>query len=134
MITMISYIIGGDEKTNKLLEIRPLHDRMSVAIEEALSKYSCIIPAVTDLPNPPKGIVNKKYYLLDRCIFVPKALAESQKCGGLQLFRNIKSITGDSNFCTKSLGKYVCYIYACVWGHLSSAIAVDFFSTSRRKY
>lgn len=117
MITMISYniIIGGDEKTNKLLEIHPLHDKMSVAIEEALSKYSCIIPAVTDLPNPPKGIVNKKYYLLDRCIFVPKALAESQKCGGLQLFRNIKSITGDSNFCTKGLGKYVCIIiYICM--------------------
>lgn len=88
------------------MELHPVYDEINLPtyLQQALSNYFCVIPALNDLPNPPKGIVYKKLYHLDKCSFVSKTVAESKMCGGLQLFRNLKLITSSDNFCDKHLG------------------------------
>ena len=90
------------------MDLIPAYDEqdMPSAIKQALSKYYCVVPALPDLPNPHKGRVYEKFYLLDKCIFVPKEQAEGRKCGGLQLFRNIQLITNETSFCDKYQGMF----------------------------
>ena len=76
------------------------------AIEQALSRYSCVIPALLDLQG---ASIHKKFYLMDKCIFVPREQADSRNCEGLQLFHNLKVITGKSNFCEEELGEHGCF-------------------------
>ena len=73
-------------------------------MKQGLSEYFCVIPALADIGDHSWTI--HKYYHLDKCIFIPKRIAESRKCGGLQVFRNITDITKDANFCTKPFGEY----------------------------
>ena len=90
----------------EILDIKPIFgEHFLTQLQKALSMFDCFIPAIANLPNPPKGTVYKKFYHIDKCTFVPKAVAESKKCGGLQLFQNVPQITEDSHFCEKSLGK-----------------------------
>lgn len=100
------FLLGNDQLGTILLDFHPVYDEVDLpsAIKQALSKYFCVIPALVDLPNPPKGGTHKKFYPLEKCIFVPKEQAESRNCEGLQLFRNIRLITENSDFCDKNLG------------------------------
>lgn len=106
-------LIAGNERLGTIfLDFQPVYDEVDLppAIKQALSKYFCVIPALVDLPNPPKGSTHKKFYPLEKCIFVPKEQAVSRKCEGLQLFRNIRLITDNSDFCNTNLGVFSVFI------------------------
>lgn len=62
-----------------------------------MEDYVCLLAAPTEKRF--NGIS-----IEEACIFVPKAIADSTKCGGLRLFENIKNITSDPDFCSKKLG------------------------------
>lgn len=83
------------------------------SIEKALSQYFCFIPALTKSLNS-QWVDHRKSYPLDKCIFVGKAMAESQKCEGLQLFRNTEQITSNNAFCDGLFGKYLSFIIVCL--------------------
>ncbi len=95
-------IVGGE-----ILGITPIFDEdFPISVKRAISKSFCVIRALPDLSEPPDQNIYKSYYSLENCAFVPRQLANSQNCGGLQLFRNFPLITQDINFCRKGLGEF----------------------------
>ena len=77
---------------------------------EALNKYVCLMRPLRNLTMTKKNsntiLVAQKFEALEKCIFVPRDVAESQQCGGLRLVKNIKNVVRDPNFCNKEFGKY----------------------------
>ena len=65
--------------------------------------YVCLLTRNTD------GY-NIEFSLENGCIYVPRNVALSTECGGLMLYKNLKSIVNVPNFCSKEFGKMVCYI------------------------
>jgi hypothetical protein len=100
------HIISGNELLSTHLELHHALEEVVVpsALEQALSKYFCIMPALLDIPDLrlPK---RDSLHLLDKCIFVPKESATSRSCRGLQLFRNLQLVTNKNHFCDEYLGR-----------------------------
>lgn len=74
-----------------------LHCRIPSSIYQAVMKYVILLQAKSELFGPVQTS-------LDEGIFVPRAEGLSQSCGGIQLFKNIMSITNDEQFCEKTFG------------------------------
>ena len=76
---------------------------------EALNKYVCLMRPLRNLTMVKKDtdtiLVAQKFEPLEKCIFVPRDVAESQDCGGLKLVKNINNVTRDPKFCEKEFGK-----------------------------
>lgn len=60
-------------------------------------KYAILLQAKSEL-------CGQVQTFLDEGIFVPRAEALSQSCGGIQLFKNISVITSVEQFCEKTFG------------------------------
>ena len=79
--------------------VRCVTSRISSRLVKALTQdYVCLLTTPTE--------VNwYSFALEEKCIFVPKKVAESTQCGGLRLFENVSHITNDPDFCNKKMGK-----------------------------
>lgn len=99
--------IGTSDGKIKLFGLQPLSGQtyFSKVFEQVMSNTFCLIPALSDLREPQWGSLTKEVFSLNDCIFVLRQTSESKNCGGLQLFRNISSITEKSDFCQKDIGK-----------------------------
>ena len=73
-------------------------------IRKALESYVCLMPPNKDVSRPTRG-QNEIWLHLDECIFIPMETAQSERCGGLMLFKNIQDIVSDPHFCSKHFGE-----------------------------
>lgn len=112
MLPTIQYnihIFSYNTESSQQLDIKPFFDGLNspTYLRRVLSKYFCITPALSDLPEPNKGTVHKKFFSLQRCAYLSQAMAESKQCDGLQLFHSIQTALRKEGFCLKNLGTYL---------------------------
>lgn len=75
-------------------------------IIKALKEFVCLLPSTSELSNfNSSDSTGSSWVVLDKCIFVPYNVAFSSECGGLQVFKEIKSFKNDSTFCDFKLGE-----------------------------